>query len=290
MTSEYAEPDREVVDYELWLLDPELRDRESGQPLLLRGPRPDLAPGRYFACLGAAQTFGRFCPAPFPSLLAASLGLGALNLGRGGAGPGFFADEGERLLDYVNGARFAVVQVMSGRSASNSLFHSRGLGSYLRVSDGARIGCDEAFRQLLAEHDLEQVRKVVEETRQDWIASYRRLLRRIRVPRVLLWFAMRPPEYGEGYGDLQQLFGEFPQLVNRAMLEEIRADCDACVEFVSRRGIPHRLRSRLSGKPVEVRDPWGGVWAEDWYYGSPEMHADAARALERACAPFARPG
>lgn len=284
MTAEYALTDGEVVDYETYRLDPEVFDRVTGAPLHLRGPRPaTLLPGGYVACLGAAQTFGRFCPRPFPSLLAARLGQEALNLGRGGAGPAFFAEENTRLMDYVNQSSLAVVQVMAGRSESNSLFRSLGLGFYTRISDGARIGCDQAFRELLEEHDVGFVKAIVEETRANWIRSYRRLLNQIRVPKVLLWFSTRTPDYVEGYDDVNALFGGFPQLVNAHMVRQVRPGCDAYVEFVSQRGMPHQLRSRHTGDRVAVRDPWGGAWTEDWYYGSPEMHADAAAALAPVC-------
>jgi hypothetical protein len=73
------------------------------------------------------------------------------------------------------------------------------------------------------------------------------------------------------------------------MVDAVRGHCDAYVEVVSQRGVPHRLVSRFSGEPVVVRDPWGGVWTEDWYYGSPEMHADAAAALEPVCARLLAP-
>jgi hypothetical protein len=288
MTAAYAETDGEIVDYEIFRLDPEVLDRSTGEPLLLRGPRPArLEPRRYFVCLGAAQTFGRFCAAPFPTLLGERLALDVLNLGRGGAGPSFFAEENERLLAYINDARFAVVQVMAGRSEGNSLFTSRGIGWYTRSTDGTSIGCDEAFRELLDRHDRALVTRIVHETRTNWVRSYLRLVEQIRVPKVLLWFSMRRPDYIEAFDSLQALLGEFPQLVNAEMVSQVRTACDAYVEFVSRRGIPSRLISRHTGEPVTIRDPWGGVWTEDWYYGSPEMHADAATALAPVCSGLA---
>jgi hypothetical protein len=289
LTAEYAQTDGEVVDYQIYCLDPHVLDRETGASLLLRGPRPgSLDAGRYFACLGAAQTFGRFCPRPFPTLLGERLGLDVLNLGRGGAGPSFFSEENDGLIAYVNRARFAIVQVMAGRSESNSLFLSKGLGYYTRVADGTSIGCDEAYRELLEQHDAPFVRTIVEETRANWIRSYRRLLSQIRVPTIMLWFSMRAPDYVEEYRSVEALFGDFPQLVNRGMVEEVRASCTAYVESVSRRGMPHRLVSRRNGEPVTVSDPWGGEWSTDWYYGSPDMHVDAAAALEPACAAILR--
>ncbi|MFT5502245.1 MAG: hypothetical protein ACI88G_002389, partial [Woeseiaceae bacterium] len=285
MTVHYAEPDLQVVDYEAYVLDPEILDRATGEPLVLRGPRPraPLVPGSYFVCLGAAQTFGRFCQKPFPALLSERLDIPCLNLGRGGAGPSFFSEENDGLMQYLADARFVIVQVMAGRSESNSLFRSKGLGSLTRVSDGTEIGCDDAFAEILAGYDFDTVKRIVEETRHNWIESYQRLLGNIPVPKVLLWFSTRTPEYAEGYNDVYELFGEFPQLVDRAMVDHVRSKCDSYVELVSRRGMPHQLVSRFSGQPVTVRDPWAGEWTEDWYYGSPEMHEDATSALEKPC-------
>jgi hypothetical protein len=50
-----------------------------------RGPPADLS-RPYIACVGAAQTFGRFCASPFPEILGRRLGIQVVNLGVGGAG------------------------------------------------------------------------------------------------------------------------------------------------------------------------------------------------------------
>src|SRR5690606_20333234 len=81
--SGYQARDYDIVDYRMYEL--------PGTRLWFRGPMPDLEAGRYFTCIGAAQTFGCFCSQPFPDLLAQKLGLPSLNLGYGGAGPEFFA-------------------------------------------------------------------------------------------------------------------------------------------------------------------------------------------------------
>ena len=59
--SGYQARDWEYVDYEMY------QDEETG--LWFRGPRPVLEGGNYFTCVGAAQTFGCFCPEPYPELL-----------------------------------------------------------------------------------------------------------------------------------------------------------------------------------------------------------------------------
>jgi hypothetical protein len=289
MAAEYQETDWRVVDYEAYCLDERVIDPSRYKPLFIRGPRPEtLEPGSYFVCLGAAQAFGRFCAAPFPTLLARRLKLPVLNISHGGAGPSFFCIDNERLLHYVNAARFVIVQAMSGRSEGNSLFRSRGVGHYERRSDGREIGCDEAFEELLATSGRRFVRRIVAETRQSWRDSYRSLLSAIRVPKISFWFSTRPPDYSESLRNVPKLFGAYPQLVNAEMVTRVRWNADHYVQCTSSRGLPHRLVDRFTGEPTAVEDPWTSAkWTENWYYPSPEMHEDAAAKLEPSCRVFA---
>lgn len=291
MTEGYSDIDWKVVDYQTYCLDPEAIDRQTNTGLLLRGPKPQsIEECSYFVCIGAAQTFGRFCEKPYPTLLQEKLDIPTINMGRGGAGPSFFSKDNDKLLKYVNNARFAIIQVMSGRSESNSLFHSRGLGFYTRISDGTSIGCDDAFKELLKEKNKDYIKKIVAETRQNWVNNNKELLEKIKIPKILFWFSVRKPHYREKYPNINTLFGEFPQLVNSDMIRQIRNYCDKYVACISRRGLPHLLIDRFTGKPICINDPWGGMWAKNWYYPSPEMHSDAANALEKVCKRYVNPG
>lgn len=291
MAAEYQESDWRVVDYEAFCLDPDIIDPSRGYALRIRGPRPaNLERGNYFVCLGAAQTFGRFCPCPFPTLLQQRLSLPVLNISHGGAGPSYFVRQNGRLLDYLNNARFVVLQVMSARSEGNSLFECEGVGSYLRRSDGMRLGCDQAYEELIRTEPREVVERIVHETRENWLASYQSLLSEITSPSILFWFSTRRPNYRQAWDRVSDLFGEFPQLVDGAMVKALRMECDAFVSCVSRRGRPQILRDRTTGEPVAVSDPWTAhPWEKNWYYPSPEMHVDAAKALERACRKISAP-
>jgi uncharacterized protein DUF6473 len=291
MAAEYQEPDRRVVDYQAFCLDEGVLDPSTGRPLMIRGPKPErLEAGGYAVVLGAAQAFGRFCRHPFPAILEARLGMPVLNISHGGAGPAFFCRNNERLLSYVNGARFAIVQVMSGRSDSSSRFESDGVGHFRRRSDGAAIGCDEAFAQLIREESRAVVARIVEETRRSWCNSYRRLLSQVSVPTVLLWLSTRPPAYRQGWRNVAELFGAFPQLVDAAMVAEIRRLCDRYVECVGSQGLPQALVDRFTGQPVRIEDPWTAKpWDANWYYPSPEMHEAAANMLAPVCASLSRP-
>lgn len=270
-----------MVDYQLYSLE----DIE----LKFRGPKHNLKNKEYFVCIGAAQTFGCFCRKPYPLLLEKKVNLPALNLGIGGAGPYYFLKIKE-LMPYINNARFAIVQVMSGRSESNSLFDSSG-GEYLtRLSDGAKLGADAAYKQLLKEKQA-YVKEIVTETRQNWVNNFRTLLQEIKIPKVLFWFSNRHSSYQEDYDSVYSLFGSFPQLVNSKMISQIRKDCDEYVECVSNRGRNQLLISRFTNQPATpnaVREDLGywGSKRYNNYYPSPEMQVDAAIALEKVCRKF----
>lgn len=299
--SGYQQRDREVVDYQMY----ELGD--TG--LSFRGPMPESLPqGGYFTCLGAAQTLGCFCENPYPSLLSARLGMPCLNLGYGGAGPEFFVKQ-EALLPYINNSRFVIIQVMSGRSQSNSIYECGGLEYMTRRSDGARMGANAAYQALLNGNAMlgylpprrlgravarrlaiPAVRKIVSETRDRWCRSQLALHERIQVPIVLFWYSKREPDYVASCRSIHTLFGEFPQLVDRGMIEKTRPTASRYVECVSRRGSPQPLYSRYTGLPTTVnpandRPDLASVkgWSHNGYYPSPEMHEDAAEALYPVC-------
>lgn len=299
--SGYQARDHEIVDYRMTEL--------PGTGLQFRGPLPEdlTTPGSYFVCLGAAQTLGCFCDRPYPTLLSQALDLPVLNLGYGGAGPEFFLRQ-EALLPYINRARFAVVQVMSARSQSNSYYDCGGLEYVTLRGDGRRMGAQAAFdalvggpthlprrlplpsvlrrrlADLLARPDP-RLRRLVPEVQAAWLASGRELFARIEVPTVLLWFSKRAPDYRQRYATAVTTLGEFPQLVNREMIETLRRDAGLYAEAVTRRGSPQPLVSRFTGQPATVtpaadRPDLGAVtWHANAYYPSPEMHEDAAAAL-----------
>lgn len=278
----YQERDKHIIDYGMYVL-PGVAPYPGGGRF--RGPR--VTGSRYIACIGAAQTFGCFCPEPYPLLLGRRFGIETLNLGYGGAGPTFH-NSNPRLLGYINGARLVVVQVLSARSQSNSLFRTRSHGrDGVRVRDGAFMPA-ETFYYDLVRDEPHALPAVISETRANYARDMRRLLADIKPPKILLWFSERYPDYRERYElPLWNVFRGFPQLVNRQVIEEIRSAADAYVECVTSRGMPQPLFDR-SGAPTTVafqdeagRD--GMQSAHNHYYPSPEMQADAATALEETC-------
>lgn len=269
----YQDLDRPFFDYELQAV--------SGIPhQLFRGPRVDLS-RPYVACIGAAQTFGRFCSRPFPALLSDRLGMQVLNLGVGGAGPRLFLSD--QYVDVLNGAEAVVVQVLSARSESNSLFDNRQTGSPMgvRLSDGKRMRFEDFLAELVDSAPPELLRRIVEETRELYVRNSTLLLQRIRRPKVLFWFSTRTPAYQPNYSSAYGILEAFPQLVDAAIIEQVRTSSDAYVESVSVSGIPQTLWEaphQIDGTILE------GKRLVNWYYPSPEMHAEAAPLLASACA------
>jgi hypothetical protein len=307
--SGYQNRDREIVDYQMYRMD------EVG--LWFRGPQcVSPVAGNFFACLGAAQTFGCFAEKPFCSLLQDRLDLPGLNLGYGGAGPSFYLKY-PKLIEVVNRARFAIVQVMSGRSESNSFIDAGGL-EFVMMRDGKRrMAAEKAYEEILLGDDrwrkskslaakvarrirwnygAMRMRSLVQETRKNWVDSYAHLLRAIKVPTILFWFSRRGWDYRIDYSSVEGVFGEFPQLIERVTMSKVVPLARHYVECVSSRGSPQLLVSRHTGKPAPVRladdrpDFGDETWTHNAYYPTPQMHEDAADSLTAACAQHAAGG
>jgi hypothetical protein len=275
MLEGYQRADARFIDYELYEL-PGVAGTFRGPPIRGR---------EYIACVGAAQTFGRFVEAPYPRLLSHALGIETLNLGRGGAGPTFpLSSPG--LTEYINRARMVIVQFFSGRSQSNSLFRIARHGMRgINLGDGSESSADDFYRWLLGQEE-QTARRIVAETRENYVASMTRLLKAIKPPKILLWFSVREPAYQEQWQlPLQRLWGEFPQLVNQPMVDQLRGHCDAYVECVSRRGLPQPLPERPGGVAglADALSAQDITKPENRYYPSPEMHEDAATLLTPVC-------
>ncbi|MEO1205507.1 MAG: DUF6473 family protein [Pseudomonadota bacterium] len=303
--SGYQRRDRRVVDYQMY--------QEPASGLWFRGPPPTREPGRYITYLGAAQTFGCFCKTPFCNIIEEATGVEAVNLGYGGAGPLFYLRHPE-LIDIANRGRFAVIQVMSARSEDNSLYESGGLEFLVDRATGKRLSADVAYSRLLSAHPVPglpaklaravrvfqapaAIKSVIAETRANWVANYLKLFDQITVPIVVLWFSKRTPGlhsnkglrwWWQRYDNVHAMFGKFPQLVNSAMIAELRRTPVGYVESVSERGSPQPLFDFETGEPVTVstvddRPDFQDVWTHNAYYPSPEMHEDAAADLLPVC-------
>ena len=274
LSSYYQEIDRAgEFDYELFRL-PQFGART------FRGPAPDIS-APYVAFIGGAHTFGRFVAKPFPAILGSQLAVPILNLGVGGAGPRHFvAPDYEQLLGQ---AEAVVVQIMSGRSASNSLFDNRKSGGHVGHlrADQAEIRSDQFLASFMRSSSEEEIRRIVAETRADYMRSFVRLLRGIDRPKILLWFSTREPAYADDYSSLPYgILNAFPQLVNKAMVAELAEFADTYVQCVTRTGLPQQLwqsDASINGAMLNAGT------LENHYYPSPAMHCEAADALEIPC-------
>ncbi len=297
----YVLRDWKVVDYKCYKL--------ANTELWFRGPEQDIPTnGEYFSVIGAAQTFGCFCKETYVDMLSAQLQLPGVNFGYPGAGPSFFLKQPE-ILSRVNSGSFCVVQVMSGRSIGNSLIDNpHGIGYGNRRSDGKLVRTESVFEDQLAEaHErlpafwnrppfrrltkfipIPRVRRLMAESRQQWVRDYEALLGQIRVPTVLVWFSERSPAYVPRYDSRKSLFGPFPQMVNQPMLTQVKRAADYFVDATTDRGLPQPLVDRFTGETamIDLSDDnplYTGRFTENTYYPSPEMHEDAAAALATQC-------
>ena len=293
----YQNLDKNIIDYEIY----------NFQGLELRGPKLDNT--NYIAYIGASQTFGRYCQEPYPNILGKKLNLGTLNFGIGGKGPDYFL-KNKTILEAVNRAELVIIQVLSGRSISNSVFESKDGGMHgIRLIDGKNMRADDLFSQLISGKDKrglsrEFMENLVKESRENYVEIILDLLKAIQPPKILLWLSTRTPEYQEIYGltpeqklrkdfstfleklshgkvgffrrntnnHIDNLLAAFPHLINREMIEAIKPHSDRYVEYVSKTGLPHVLKNFQ-----------GEVVGKDTYYPSPAMHQQLSEILYPVC-------
>lgn len=273
----YQKPDRPFIDYQGY--------HWGRLNQIYRGPQPDLAQP-YIACLGGAQTFGRYVERPFPQLLSEALNLQVANFGTASAGPGFFLRDSQ-VTEAASQADICVVQVMSARSLSNRLFKvelsrneeieavTRALESLFPHVDFETFTYAHNMLNQLAEDDPESFIAVEAEMKAAWVARTRVLLETIQTKRILFWFSERKPDE-DAPADARQPMLKYPQFVDQDMIDAVAPLADRVVTCVTSAGIPQSLMK--NGAPV-LQTPFGMPVSENRYYPSPEMHEDAARAL-----------
>jgi hypothetical protein len=268
----YQDYDSSIIDYGLVRL--------PQTELLIRGPLPkNYVEGGYVAGIGAAQTFGRFAEKPFLTLLSERLRTPVLNLGFAGAGPKAFLSR-PVLINACNRASLVIVQILSGRSVSNSYFENTN-ADLLRArhaTDQRPIHAEVAYQRLIESHDAEFVRQILAETREQYVIEMTALLNAITAPKVLFWFSQRVTAYTAGYAEVRQLFGHFPQFVTSDMVSSLKPLATTYVECVTSRGLPQPLLHAVTGELVRL-DLGARYPYHNNYYPSPEMHLDAASAL-----------
>lgn len=273
----YQKPDRAFINYNV--------HRWGRLNQIYRGPPPRLeAP--YHICLGAAQTFGRYCAAPFPSLLSERLGRECVNFGTGGAGPGFFLRD-SAVLEAASNAEVCVIQVMSARSLSNRLFQvkpkrnaqiqavSKALEDLFPHVDFETFSYAHNMLNSIASEDAEKFLEVENELRTAWVARTRLLLDSIHTKKVLFWFSEREPDETMRHRPNKPML-KYPHYVDQAMMNAVAPCVDEVVYCVTSEGLPQSLLR--AGEPV-LQSPFGMPITENRYYPSPAMHEAAANAL-----------
>lgn len=274
----YQDSDHAILDYKYAQL--------SGTETLFRGPIPEDLSGGFITCLGGAHTLGRFVEQPYPALLQKQLGIPVLNLGHGGGKPEFYL-QSAGVLEIINRSKCAVIQVMSARGSPNRYLkptsHSHNIMRIAKDIPAHKNPAfvDAAYRILLKQLAPEKVQEAISETRAAWLQEMGKLLERITVPKLLLWFSVRTPAYVEGFNELDALLGEYPQLVNEDMIKALRVKAQTYIQCVSNQGMPYELRDAQSHDLVNVF-PWQESPAVNYYYPSAEMHSAAAADLAPA--------
>ncbi len=267
----YQSTDTEVCDYQLFRL--------PLSPLYFRGPAPPHGRRPQIAILGAAQSFGRFVEKPYPNLLSDELGVDVLNLSYAGAGPDFYLRRPE-LIHYANQADACIVQVMSARSVDTFLYRVVREANVRRAAElpvGRPRGADQMIDWYIKTYGEDEARLLLVDMRSRYLAATITLLKAIRVPKILLWFAQRMPDYEPGYVSRWAMLGGFPQGVDRALVRAMADQADGYCECVTARGSPQLLVNQ--GGAIAWANLGGRRTCLNAYYPSPEMHVDAAAAL-----------
>lgn len=294
----YQPRDYELVDYERFYVD--------GCDIPFRGPPLNpfkAAPGSYFTTLGAVQTYGAFYEKPYPALLSDALGMPALNLAVGGAGPGFYL-QNDKLIEAMNRGAFVILQCMAARHAGNSRHDPQaGVEFVVDRGTGEQVPSWLGWKRLVIE-EPEHLLRYVNETRRSWVEASLALIDRITVPVIFFYYSRRAPDYAidmdavakqaeeiragrDGGAFVEGLMGDFPHLVDGPSVRAVAQAADAYAECLSSRGMGQELVSRFTGEPIgEVEHSALGDQFVDLphmshnvYYPSAEMHEDACAAL-----------
>ncbi|MBE1291107.1 MAG: hypothetical protein GJ677_01325 [Rhodobacteraceae bacterium] len=206
--------------------------------LLFRGPAKELdAP--FVAFLGGTETYGKFVPQPFVSLLDEALSINCVNFGYVNAGIDAFLAE-PSVLHIAQQSKVTVVQVMGAQNMSNRYYkvHPRRNDRFIGASNMMQMVFNEIdFSEFhFTRHMLgtlcarapDRYAMVRDELRMAWSARMKLLLNTIGGKIVLLWVADHAPETAMGTSGL----GPDPLFVDRLMLEELRPMVDDIVEVV----------------------------------------------------------
>lgn len=253
--------------------------RYGGARLLFRGPRRDTG-GAYAVALGGTETYGKFIPDPWPTLLETEAGMTVANLGQMNAGiDAYLGDPGVKAV--AAAASLRIVQIMGAANLSNRYFtvHPRRndrlvaptpdlMALYPEV-DFTEFNFTRHLVQTLAALGLDRFSIVARELATVWRQKMMRLLTEIGGPTLLLWLADTPPPLP---GARLRLHPGAPMLVDQMMISTIRplADDLICV-------MPKRWGGTLEGKVFAPLETPAALTVP-----GPAAHLQVAKALKTA--------
>jgi len=268
----YAYPGEGSLDYDAC--------RYGTSKLIFRGPKKCLVKP-YFAAIGGTETYGKFVPTPFASVLEQETGRSVVNLGWMNAGPDVFLNEPE-VLDIACGADLTILQVLAAQNLSNPYYtvHPRRNDRFLRASqrlqnlyrevDFTEFHFTRHMLQTLHQTSPHRFAEVAAALQATWIDRMGQLLRALRGPRLLLWMGERPPPQ-PGLGANPYTNGA---MVNAAMIEQVRGQATAYLEVVASREALTEGVEKMAFSPLE-RPAAQGV-------PGPLAHREVAAALGAA--------
>ena len=177
----------------------------SGRPRVAVRDTDRHVGGRYVACLGGTETFGKFVDQPWPRMLEARLDLPCLNLGIANASVEASLHD-DALLGACRDATVTVIEVTGAHNLTNRLYsvHPRRNDRFLAAPNVLKALYPEVdfadfcfTRHLLRElHALspERFELVKAELQQSWSGRMRTLIERCGGEVFLLWFAQDVPD------------------------------------------------------------------------------------------------
>lgn len=256
----YAYPGAGALDY--------FPCRYGTSRLLFRGPRRMLD-RPYVAVLGGTETYGKYVPRPYPTLIEAETGLRMVNLGCVNAGLDVYLNE-EAITQIAAQAEVVVVQLVGAQNLTNRFYtvHPRRNDRFLAASPLLKsMFRDVEFTEFhFTRHMLmtlqavsaDRFEAVAEELQAAWLLRMKQLLARLPTKVVLLWMSgQRPPTRsglirpdGAKPGATQSLID--PPLVNAHMISAIRPMAAAYVEAISSPAARARGVEGMSFNPLDA--------------------------------------
>ncbi|MEM9009989.1 MAG: DUF6473 family protein [Pseudomonadota bacterium] len=276
----YQIVDRRAFDYQLWYI--------ADGEISLRGPKKTLPKAPDLVFTGAAQTFGRFAPDPFPSQVARMAEVSYLNLGISGAGPEYYLQR-PFLLDMVRSGRVHLLQLMSARSVSAGIFkcgRNNGVLEFLSGPlKGEKLLAANAYRKLRHKYGADALAEQVAAVQARWVEVTGEMLAALPMTTYLVWVSTAEMD-ANLRDDLSM--GDFPHFVTAEMVERAAAGTAGIIDCTFGAAYHQPLTDQISGEMADIFDHQQfpgrpeAIRSFNTYYPSPAHHdLIAARVLRR---------